>query len=279
MESPSYLNSSRVLLSLRLEGSDTREYTMISILLVDDEAQFLEVTRMFLERGRGIQVTTAISGDQALEILKNRKFDAIISDYAMPGINGIEFMKQVKSLGDDTPFIIFTGKGREDVVIDALNFGADLYLEKGPDPRAQFSDMMQKIRGMVSVRADIRGRTEMVAILTSIMRRFPGMFFRMVPGDSESFIFASPGAEILTGYTPGDLVEKRIDFHALIFPEDLGKVREARDSAISSGGSYQVSYRLLTRTGSEKRVNETGYCIENGRGPSLEGYILDIDTL
>lgn len=252
---------------------------MISILLVDDEAQFLEVTRMFLERGRGIQVTTATSGDQALEILQTRKFDAIISDYAMPGINGIEFMKQVKSLGDDTPFIIFTGKGREDIVIDALNFGADLYLEKGPDPRAQFSDMMQKIRGMVSVRADIRGRTEMVGILTSIMRRFPGMFFRMVPGESDSFIFASPGAEILTGYTPGDLVEKRVDFHALILSEDLGNVREARDSAISSGGSYQVSYRLLTRIGSEKRVKETGYFIENGRGPSLEGYILDIDNI
>ncbi len=252
---------------------------MISILLVDDEAQFLEVTRMFMERGRGIQVTTATSGDQALEILQTRKFDAIISDYAMPGMNGIEFMKQVKSLDDDTPFIIFTGKGREDIVIDALNFGADLYLEKGPDPRAQFSDMMQKIRGMVSVRADIRGRTEMVGILTSILRRFPGMFFRMVAGDGDSFIFASPGAEILTGYPPGDLVEKRADFHALILSEDRVKVREARAFAISSEGSYQVSYRLLTRTGSEKRVRETGYCVGGARGPSLEGYILDIDSI
>lgn len=252
---------------------------MISILLVDDEVQFLEVTRMFLERGRGIQVTTSTSGDQALEILRTRRFDAIISDYAMPGMNGIEFMKQVKSLGDDTPFIIFTGKGREDIVIDALNFGADLYLEKGPDPRAQFSDMMQKIRGMVSVRADIRGRTERVGILSSIMRKFPGMFFRMVPGVSDSFIFASPGAEILTGYPPGDLVEKRVDFQALIRPEDLVQVKAARDSAISSEGSYQASYRILTRTGEEKRVKETGYVVKGAKGSSLEGYILDADSI
>lgn len=252
---------------------------MISILLVDDEVQFLEVTRMFMERGRGIQVTTATSGDQALEILKTRKFDAIISDYAMPGMNGIEFMKQVKSLGDDTPFIIFTGRGREDVVIDALNFGADLYLEKGPDPRAQFTDMMQKIRSMVSLRADIRGKTEMVGILTSIMKKFPGMFFRMIPGDKDSFMFASPGAEIITGYSPGDLVEGRVDFHALILPEDLPRVREARDTALASRDSYQVSYRVLTRSGSKKKVSETGYFIQGMRGPALEGYILDIDSI
>lgn len=252
---------------------------MISILLVDDEVQFLEVTRMFMERGRGIQVTTATSGDQALEILKSRKFDAIISDYAMPGMNGIEFMKQVKSLGDDTPFIIFTGRGREDVVIDALNFGADLYLEKGPDPRAQFTDMMQRIRSMVSLRADIRGKTEMVGILTSIMKKFPGMFFRLVPGEKDSFMFASPGAEIITGYSPGDLVEGRVDFHALILQEDLPRVREARDTALASGDTYQVSYSVLTRSGSKKKVSETGYCIQGNRGPALEGYILDIDNI
>ena len=122
---------------------------------------------MFLEKGRGIRVTTDNSGEQALELLGNHKFDAIISDYAMPGMNGIEFMKRVKAMGDDTPFIIFTGKGRQDVVIDALNFGADLYLEKSSDPRTQFSDMMQKVRNIVAIRADIQVAREKMKIFSS----------------------------------------------------------------------------------------------------------------
>ena len=129
---------------------------MISILLVDDELNFLEVTRMFLEKGRGIRVTPVTSAEVALEMLKTSTFDAIISDYAMPGINGIDFMKQVRAMGDDTPFIIITGRGREDVVIDALNFGADLYLQKSADPRSQFSDLVSRIRNMVSLRAGHR---------------------------------------------------------------------------------------------------------------------------
>lgn len=252
---------------------------MISILLVDDEVQFLDVTRMFLERGRNVRVTTATSGEQALEILRGKRFDAIISDYAMPGMNGIEFMKQVKALGDDTPFIIFTGKGREDIVIDALNFGADLYLEKGPDPRSQFSDMIQKVRSMVSMRADIRGKREMLDVLTSILGRFPGMFFRLVMDGDEEFIFMSSGAEILTGYSPADLVEGKVTFSSLILPEDEHLVKEARRDALTRGGSYHVGYRILTRSGMQKRVKESGCYVPGSRTPSLEGYILDPESL
>ena len=58
-------------------------------------------------------------------------YDAIISDYQIPDMDGIEFLKKVRSSGNSIPFIIFTGKGREEVVIEALNAGADFYLQKG----------------------------------------------------------------------------------------------------------------------------------------------------
>ncbi|MCU0632720.1 MAG: response regulator [Methanolinea sp.] len=252
---------------------------MISILLVDDEAQFLEVTRMFLEKGRGIRVTTATSGDQALEILMHHRFDAIISDYAMPGMNGIEFMKQVKAMGDDTPFVIFTGKGREDVVIDALNFGADLYLEKSPDPRTQFSDMMQKVRNIVSSRADTQVEREKLRIFSSVMERFPGMIFRVRIQESDTLLFVSSGAALLTGYSADDLVEGRVSFPELIYPEDRQIVEKARRSALKSGEDYQVQYRILTRSAQEKRVRERGHPLPGAREPSLEGYILDLEQI
>lgn len=252
---------------------------MISILLVDDEVQFLEVTRMFLEKGRGIRVTTATSGSQALEILEHQRFDAIISDYAMPGMNGIEFMKQVKAMGDDTPFVIFTGKGREDVVIDALNFGADLYLEKSPDPRTQFSEMMQKVRNIVSMRADIQVAREKMRIFSSVMERFPGMVFRARLEGKEEILFASAGAEVLTGYSSDNLVKGNPAFHQLIHPEDRNKVDQVRRSALESGEDYQVQYHIVTRKGQEKRVREGGHVVPNTREKILEGYILDLDII
>ena len=252
---------------------------MISILLVDDEVQFLEVTRMFLEKGRGIRVTTATSGDQALEVLAHHKFDAIISDYAMPGMNGIEFMKQVKALGDDTPFIIFTGKGREDVVIDALNFGADLYLEKSPDPRTQFSEMMQKVRNIVTIRAAVQVAREKMRIFSSVMERFPGMIFRMKLNGRWAFLFASAGADRLTGYSGDTLVKGDPAFEMIVIPDDRERVDQSRRSALDSGGEYQVKYRIRTSLGEEKRVVEGGFVVPGSDEEILEGYILDLDIV
>ncbi len=104
---------------------------MISVLFVDDEPALLEITRLYLEKSGSITVETCRSALEALGILKNRQFDVIVSDYEMPLMDGIMFLKILRAEGNDTPFLIFTGKGREHVVIDALNNGADYYLQKG----------------------------------------------------------------------------------------------------------------------------------------------------
>jgi len=118
---------------------------MISVLFVDDEPALLEITRTYLEKSGSITVETCRSALEALGILKTRKFDVIVSDYEMPLVDGIMFLKILRTEGNDTPFLIFTGKGREHVVIDALNNGADYYLQKGGDPKAQFTELSHMI--------------------------------------------------------------------------------------------------------------------------------------
>ncbi len=125
---------------------------MITVLFVDDEPAILDVSRIFLEKGGELKVDTCDSVNEAFELLKDRSYDAIVSDYEMPCINGIEFLKRLRSMGDPTPFIIFTGKGREHVVIEALNSGADFYLQKGGDPRSQFTELIHKIKQAVQRR-------------------------------------------------------------------------------------------------------------------------------
>lgn len=118
---------------------------MISVLYVDDEPALLDVAKIFLERSGTIHVDTLTSVEEAMDRIRATPYDAIISDYQMPHMDGISFLKTLRSEFPTLPFIIFTGKGREDVVIEALNCGADHYLQKGGDPKAQFAELRHNI--------------------------------------------------------------------------------------------------------------------------------------
>src|SRR5512145_2441965 len=125
---------------------------MISILYVDDEPELLGLCKIFLEQGGEFRVTPISSVQESLDVLSNSSFDAIISDYQMPDIDGLEFLKRVRSRDEDIPFILFTGRGREEVVIEAINNGVDFYLQKGGDPKAQFAELGHKVKKAVKSR-------------------------------------------------------------------------------------------------------------------------------
>ncbi len=119
---------------------------MISVLYVDDERDLCEISRIFLEREGEFKVATAISAQEAIDLLHLTSYDVIISDYSMPGMDGIAFLKAVRERFGDIPFILFSGRGREEVVIEAINNGADFYIQKGGDPKSQFAELRHKIR-------------------------------------------------------------------------------------------------------------------------------------
>jgi PAS domain S-box-containing protein len=120
--------------------------SMFFVLYVDDEAALVDVTKIFLERSGTMSVDVAVSASDAIPMLDRRHYDAIIADYQMPDMDGIAFLKYVRSRHGDLPFILFTGKGREEVVIEALNNGASFYLQKGGEPRSQFAELEHKVR-------------------------------------------------------------------------------------------------------------------------------------
>ncbi|PKL60729.1 MAG: hypothetical protein CVV33_01155 [Methanomicrobiales archaeon HGW-Methanomicrobiales-4] len=117
----------------------------IRVLHLDDEPIILDITRMYLERTGKIQVDTVSEAKEALRLLAATRYDAIISDYEMPVMDGIEFLKEIRECGHDLPFILFTGRGREEVVIRAFNNGATFYLQKGGDPGSQYTELVKKV--------------------------------------------------------------------------------------------------------------------------------------
>jgi len=125
---------------------------MIRVLFVDDEPELLAMSRVYLENGGEMSVETAISAADAIRMLEKQKFDVIVSDHIMPGMDGLELLKKIRNNGDRTPFIIYSGKGREHVILDALNSGADFFIQKGGDAMAQYTEMKHKILLVVKER-------------------------------------------------------------------------------------------------------------------------------
>lgn len=125
---------------------------MISVLLVDDEPVLVDIGRLFLEKAGHFSVYGCLSAEEAEKLLEENSYDAIIADYQMPKMNGIDLLKIVREKYGDIPFILFTGRGREDVARDAVNIGADYYIQKGGDPKLQFADIAHKIETSVERR-------------------------------------------------------------------------------------------------------------------------------
>ena len=123
---------------------------MLTILYVDDEPDLLELGKIYLERNGEFLVDITTSASAAIIHLQSKKYDAVIADYQMPEMDGIQLLKHIRRHEQrGIPFILFTGKGREEIVIQALNEGADFYLQKGGEPVSQFAELAHHVRQAV----------------------------------------------------------------------------------------------------------------------------------
>jgi DNA-binding NtrC family response regulator len=119
---------------------------VLSVLYVDDEPLLLNVCKMYLERRQDIFVSVASTVENALKLIETLSFDVIISDYQMPGTDGIGFLKILNEKNSSIPFILFTGRGREEIMTEAINNGAIYYIQKGGHPRSPFAELDNKVR-------------------------------------------------------------------------------------------------------------------------------------
>lgn len=115
------------------------------VLFVDDEEGVRTSWGRYLA-GKGFDVATAGDGDQALASLSTRPADVVISDYKMPGPDGLLLLQHVKETHPDTPFIMLTGWGSDDIERKSKQMGAYGYLSKPVDPNTLTSMLMSAVQ-------------------------------------------------------------------------------------------------------------------------------------
>ncbi|MCW4009411.1 MAG: hybrid sensor histidine kinase/response regulator [Candidatus Bathyarchaeota archaeon] len=121
----------------------------ILVLHVDDDPSVLEVSRQILESEGKFRVEAASSVEDALQKIGTQPFEAIISDYEMPGKDGLQFLEELRQQKNEIAFVMFTGRGREEVAVRALNLGADRYINKNGDPEAVYCELGYAISKIV----------------------------------------------------------------------------------------------------------------------------------
>ncbi|MDD1724951.1 MAG: response regulator [Methanospirillum sp.] len=125
----------------------------IRVLHIDDHCLWRSAVADHLSLLDTYLIRSVESGESAIQILKKEQFDVIVSDYEMPGMNGIQVLKQVQSLRLDIPFILFTGMNSPELIREAKEYGADFCLHKCGIPERVFHELHDRIHLAINRRA------------------------------------------------------------------------------------------------------------------------------
>ena len=170
------------------------------LLHVDDDPAVLDLTAAFFDRELDWAVTavTETSVEAALDRLSTEPFDCIVSDYDMPEMDGLDFFDALRDCGVDVPFILYTGKGSEDIASQALNAGVTGYFQKGgPEQQRRLANRVGQ--------AIEESRTQAVADRYSTVMEALGYPIYVVDEEGR-FEFVNEAFAELTGYDVSTVV-------------------------------------------------------------------------
>jgi len=114
---------------------------MIPLLLVDDDADMLDLMHLAFKESGNFDVTACLDARDAVEILKKQPIEVVISDYRMPVMNGGVFVKVAREIGYRGLFIIYSGRGKDPLIDQAHRDGADVYIPRSGDFIKEFSSI------------------------------------------------------------------------------------------------------------------------------------------
>ena len=153
----------------------------ISILCVDDEPLFLDAFSQKLGLEDGFSIVSVSSAAEALQSIESNHYDVIVSDFAMPEMDGLALLREIRARGHNTLFVMMTAKRLAHIAIDSINAGADYYFQKGVNPAADFPKLVDFIRNTVAQRRAGSGAPEQDRFYQSIIENVNDVICRVSP--------------------------------------------------------------------------------------------------
>jgi PAS domain S-box-containing protein len=208
---------------------------MIAVLLVHDNTDLIDATRSYLERMGEVRVDSVNSTKQAIEVLKNRAYDVIVSYYHMPQVDGIEFvgdmngvelLKYLKQQGNTTPFILYARNPGNKVVLEDINYASEMVISA----RTPLSELRDIIKQAVVRKRSEREQNSRYEMLNALLCATPLAISRVRNG---KFDWVNTPMYAMTGYAEGELSDKEMP---VIFPGREEYERTCRELSIRKDG-------------------------------------------
>ncbi len=251
---------------------------VVQVLHVDDDEGLLELSVEMLERqAEEFSVSTASSGEEALAVMGGAEFDCVVSDYDMREMDGLELLERVREVDSDIPFILFTGKGSEEIASQAISSGVTDYLQKHGGAE-QYEILANRVRNAVSAYRSERKLTERTRKLETLIDNLPGMVYRCTNEPEWPMEYVEGRCREVTGYDAGEIESGDVVWgEEVLHPDERERAWQVVQEGLERGGTFEITYRITTKDGDVRWMWESGTGVyEDGSLAAIEGFITDV---
>jgi diguanylate cyclase (GGDEF)-like protein/PAS domain S-box-containing protein len=248
-------------------GAHCRVNKPVKVLIVEDSEDDAKLALRALQRDgfdptyRRVQTAAELKTALAQE-----GWDAVISDFKMPGFSGMDALRIFRSAGLDIPFILISGTVGEQTAVDAMKAGASDYLMK--QSLARLAPALERELEETQMRASHRRAQE---ALTDSEERFRQMaesirdVFFLIDADSNRMLYISPAYDEIWGRSCESLYANPESWNEAIHPDDRASANAKYKKGMSAG-KYEIEYRIVRPDGSIRWIETRGFPVRDDAG-------------
>lgn len=248
-----------------------QETQQCTVLHVDDDPQVGELVAVYLERiNDEFDVVTKTSVVAALDFLRTAQVDCIVSDYDMPNTDGLEFLELVREQYQDIPFILFTGKGSEEIASEAIASGVTDYMQKGAG-----SDTYEVLANRIENAVE-QHRTEQQ--FWNALSWYQRLVEQELAGvciiQDGTFVYVNQKLADIFGYDQSDLIDESPTILAIESEEDrfLESIRASESDDLDT---FHSEFEGKQADGETRTIEVSGGSIEYDNEPAWIGVLRD----
>jgi len=258
---------------ITITGTET-----IRVLHVDDDASILEISKqILLDLNSHFDIDQACCVDDAFKKLAVENYDVVISDYEMPQKDGLQFLKELRGQNNEIPFVLFTGKGREEVAVKALNLGADRYINKIGNTETVYAELSDALIKTIERKTSKKLHAESESKYRKLVENSL-LGIAIIQSSPTRSVFANSAMGKIFGYSPEEIGNFSSEgISKTIHPDDREKLFN-RLKKLSEGKDIEPSceFRGIRKDGSTIWVELSSSLIEYNGRLAVQGVFLDI---